>query len=102
MKTLTAVLTAAALLTMTGVASASMELATQHKCTTCHAVDKKMVGPSYKDVAAKYKGVADADKVLVQSITKGVKDKFGKIPMPAQSTVSEADAAALAKWILSQ
>ena len=80
-------------------AMASLELATKDKCLTCHQVAKKVVGPSFKDVAAKYKAQAGAEKMLADSILKGVKNKWGKIPMPAQR-VSPADAQALAKWIL--
>ncbi|MCA1978230.1 MAG: c-type cytochrome [Thiobacillus sp.] len=81
-------------------AQASPELANKSKCMTCHQVDKKVLGPSFKEIAAKYKGDKTAEAMLTDSITKGVKGKWGKIPMPAQK-VSAADAAALAKWILS-
>lgn len=69
-------------------------------CTTCHSVDKKMVGPAFKDVAAKYKGSPDGEKQMVRSILEGSSGKWGPIPMPA-NRVSEAEAGALARWVLS-
>ena len=86
---------------VSGAALASAELVAKNKCNTCHSPDKKMIGPTWKDIAAKNKGKKDADKALVASITKGSKDKYGKIPMPAQAAAA-ADAPALAKWILGQ
>lgn len=84
---------------LTAPAMASIELANKSKCMTCHQVDKKVLGPAFKDVAAKYKSQKGADQVLASSILKGSKNKWGKIPMPAQK-VSAADAQTLAKWIL--
>jgi cytochrome c len=66
----------------------------------CHAVDKKVLGPSYQEVAKKYAGKKDAMATVVASIQKGGSGKWGPVPMPAQPTVSEADAKALATWIL--
>jgi cytochrome c len=83
-------------------AVASQALAQKNNCLACHAVANKMVGPAYKDVAAKYKGNKDAEATLVASIKKGGSGKWGQIPMPPQTTLSDADAKALAKWILSQ
>ncbi|WP_203422217.1 c-type cytochrome [Acidovorax sp. ST3] len=83
------------------VGHASMELAQKNACMTCHAVDKKLVGPAYADVAKKYAGQKDAEATLVASIKKGGSGKWGAIPMPAQAALSEADAKTLAKWILS-
>lgn len=80
-------------------AHASQELATKSKCMTCHSVDKKMMGPSFKDISAKYKGDKAAEAMLADSIVKGVKGKWGKVPMPAQK-VAPADAQALSKWVL--
>ena len=68
-------------------------------CNACHTKDKKLVGPSYKEIAAKNKGQKDAEKMLAETITKGSKGKYGKIPMPPQPKAA-ADASALAKWIL--
>ncbi len=82
---------------------ADQALATSKNCMACHAVDKKLVGPSYKEVAAKYKGDADAVKRLAVTIQKGStpgKGNWGPVPMPANAQVNEADAAKLAAWVL--
>nr|AGB68885.1 cytochrome c [Polaromonas sp. GM1] len=79
---------------------ANLALAQKNACMACHAVDKKVLGPAYVDVAAKYKGQKDAEAALVSSIKKGGSGKWGAIPMPAQNNLSDADAKALAKWIL--
>jgi cytochrome c len=70
-------------------------------CTVCHAVDSKLVGPSYKDVAAKYAGQADAIDVLAAKIKNGGSGNWGQIPMPPNA-VTEEEATALAKWGLVQ
>ncbi|MGK2951403.1 MAG: c-type cytochrome [Thiobacillus sp.] len=80
-------------------AQASQELATKSKCMVCHDVSKKKMGPTFKDIAAKYKGQKDAQAVLTNSMLKGAKGKWGKIPMPAQK-IAPADAQKLSKWIL--
>lgn len=99
MKTL-AVLTVLAASLSVLPAAASVELATKSKCMTCHDVEKKKMGPTFKEIGAKYKGQKDAEAMLTTGILKGVKGKWGKIPMPAQK-IPEADAAALSKWMLS-
>lgn len=81
---------------------ADAALATKAGCLACHTVDKKVVGPSYKDVAAKYKGNAKAQAKLEAAITKGGVGAWGQVPMPPQPTVSAKDAKTLAKWVLSQ
>ena len=78
---------------------ASPELAATSKCMTCHQVDKKMLGPSFKSIAAKYKGDKTAEATLVDSMLKGAKGKWGKIPMPPQK-IAPVDAQKLSKWIL--
>jgi cytochrome c len=80
-------------------AHASPELAAKSKCMTCHQVDKKALGPSFKDIAAKYKGDSAAEATLVDSMLKGAKGKWGKIPMPPQK-IAPVDAQKLTKWIL--
>ena len=85
-----------------GVASANMELAKSKNCLACHAVDQKMVGPSYKEVAAKYKGDASAVGKMATKIQKGGAGAWGPIPMPPHPNVSDAEAQTLAKWILAQ
>ncbi|AVR87403.1 c-type cytochrome [Thauera aromatica] len=83
-------------------AFASAELAKAKNCLACHAVDKKLVGPSYKDVAAKYAGQADAAAKLATKVQKGGVGAWGQIPMPPNPQVNDADAKALVAWILSQ
>lgn len=82
-------------------AFANADLAKEKNCLACHAVDAKLVGPGYKEVAAKYKGDKTAEGKLVQKILKGGSGVWGPIPMPANPQVSEAEAHTLAKWILS-
>lgn len=80
---------------------ANKDLATKSGCMTCHQLDKKLVGPSYYEVGAKYKGQADAVKMLTVKVKAGGKDVWGPIPMPPNPKVSEADIEILVKWILS-
>ena len=70
-------------------------------CLACHAKDKKMVGPSFQDIAAKYKDNKGAADVLATKIIKGGAGVWGPVPMPANTQVSEADAKKLAAWVLS-
>ncbi len=81
---------------------ASEELAKKHNCFACHAVDKKLVGPSYKEVAAKYRSDKAADAKLADKVKKGSQGVWGQVPMPPNATVPDADLQALVKWILSQ
>jgi cytochrome c len=80
---------------------ASEELAKAKGCLACHAVDTKVVGPAYKDVAAKYAGQAGAEDRLVTKVLKGSTGTWGFVPMPPNSGVSEEEARVLVKWILS-
>jgi cytochrome c len=89
------------MMTMTS-AMADLKLATEKNCMACHAVDKKLVGPSYKDVAAKYGGQKDAADKLAAKIMKGGSGVWGAIPMPANAQVNAAEAKTLATWILAQ
>ncbi len=82
-----------------GVAQASEELAKAKNCLTCHAADKKIVGPSYKDIAAKRAGEKGAEAALAQKIKAGSKNEWGTVPMPPNN-VSDAEAVTLAKWVL--
>ncbi|HWI80856.1 c-type cytochrome [Ramlibacter sp.] len=82
-------------------ALADQALAQSKNCLACHAVDKKLVGPAYKDVAAKYKGQKDAVDKLSQKIMKGGSGVWGPVPMPANPQVNEAEAKKLAAWVLS-
>ncbi|HYY61539.1 MAG TPA: c-type cytochrome [Burkholderiales bacterium] len=83
-------------------AYAQEELAKKHNCFACHAVDKKLVGPSYKDVAAKYSGDPKAEAKLFDKVKKGGQGVWGQVPMPPNATVPDSDIKALVKWILSQ
>jgi cytochrome c len=82
--------------------AASDELAKKHACFACHTVDKKMVGPSYKDVAAKYGNDKTAPAKLADKVKNGSQGVWGTVPMPPNTTVPDADVNALVKWILSQ
>jgi cytochrome c len=82
-------------------ALADQALATAKNCMACHAVDKKLVGPAYKEVAAKYAGQKDAADKLAVKIQKGGAGVWGPVPMPANPQVSEAEAKKLAAWVLS-
>ena len=95
-------LTLAMTLTVAAPAMADMALATSKNCMACHAVDKKLVGPSYKDVAAKYAGQKDAVDKLAVKIIKGGAGVWGPVPMPPNAQVSEADAKKLAAWVMTQ
>ena len=81
-------------------ALANEALATKSGCMACHAVDKKVVGPAYKEVAAKYKGDAKAEALLADKVKKGGVGAWGQIPMPPNAAVSDADIKTLVKWIL--
>ncbi len=83
-------------------AQASDELAKKHACFACHTVDKKMVGPSYKDVAAKYRADKGASAKLAEKVKKGSQGVWGNVPMPPNTAVPDADVDALVKWILAQ
>jgi cytochrome c len=83
-------------------AMADQALAQAKNCMACHAVDKKLVGPSYKEVAIKYSGQANAADKLAAKILKGGSGVWGPVPMPANAQVSDADAKKLAAWVLTQ
>ena len=85
---------------VTTPALADMALATAKNCMACHAVDKKLVGPSYKDIATKYAGQADAVDKLAGKVIKGGSGAWGPVPMPANAQVNDADAKKLVAWIL--
>jgi len=83
-------------------AFAQADLAKAKNCMACHAVGNKLVGPAYKDVAAKYAGQKGAEDKLVQKVLKGGSGVWGPVPMPANPQVSEAEARTLVKWVLAQ
>jgi len=99
-------LPASLLIAMTAVAAApafaQADLAQKKNCMACHAIDKKLVGPSYKDVAAKYAGQKDAVDKLALKVVKGGSGSWGAVPMPANPQVTEAEAKQLVGWILTQ
>lgn len=90
----------AATVVVSAPAFANLDMAKKNACMACHAVDKKVVGPAYQDVAKKYAGQKDAEATLVKNIKAGGSGKWGPIPMPAQAALSEADAKTLAAWVL--
>jgi cytochrome c len=102
MKAIAASLALAAL-AATGAAQAqdASKLAAEKGCLGCHQVDKKLVGPAYKDVAAKYKGDKTAEAKLVKKVIAGGSGVWGQVPMPPNN-VTEKDATTLVKWVLSQ
>jgi cytochrome c len=91
-----------ALAAVSAPALADQALAAAKNCMACHAVDKKLVGPSYKEVAIKYAGQKDAVDRLAAKILKGGSGVWGPVPMPANAQVSEAEAKKLAAWVLTQ
>lgn len=81
-------------------AHANPDLAKAKNCMACHAAATRLVGPSFKDIAAKYKGQKDAEALLATKVLKGGAGVWGPIPMPANPQVSDAEAKTLVKWIL--
>lgn len=101
MKKYAAALAALGLVAVASPALADEALAKKYACAACHAVDKKLVGPAYKDVAAKYKGDAKAQENLAAKVKKGGSGVWGPVPMPPNANVPDADVAKLVKWVLS-
>lgn len=103
MKTRNIALVAGALAALSIPALAADELALAQKsgCTACHAVDKKIVGPAYKDVANKYRGDKGAAAKLQDKVKKGGSGVWGQVPMPPNTQVSDADVKKLVDWVLS-
>jgi len=106
MKVLSGIIAAAALMLSTQAFAVDMAagkaLAQKSGCLACHTVDKKVVGPSYKDIAAKYKGNKAAEDMLAAKITKGGSGVWGPVPMPANAKVAPADVKTLVQWVLAQ
>ena len=101
MKAVYIAMMAAAGIVMAGQAQADEALAKAKNCMSCHAVDKKLVGPAYKDVAAKYKGDKGAVDKLAAKVKAGGKGAWGEIPMPPNN-VTDDEAKKLVTWVLAQ
>ena len=99
-KLITVSLLAAAGMMSAGVVQADEALAKAKNCMSCHQLDKKVVGPAYKEVAAKYAGQKDAVDKLAEKVVKGGKGNWGAVPMPPNKVTPE-EADKLVKWILS-
>lgn len=82
--------------------AAGQSLAQSSACLSCHSVDKKIVGPAFKDVAAKYKGNKGAEAKLIEKVTKGGSGVWGSVPMPPNAQVKPADIKTLVHWVLAQ
>ncbi len=91
----------AALLALSGAASADQALAQKNACMSCHGVDKKIVGPAFKEVAKKYAGDKEAAAKLVAKVKTGGKGVWGQIPMPPNPNVKKEDAEKIIAWVLS-
>lgn len=87
-------------LSVAAPAMADEALAKSKNCMACHAMDKKLVGPAYKDVAKKYAGQKDAADKLAAKVIKGGSGAWGPVPMPANPQVNDAEAKKLVAWIL--
>jgi cytochrome c len=94
------VIIVAAATVLAGPSFADADLARKKNCMTCHAVDKKLVGPGFKEVAVKYEKDKDAAVKLATKIQKGGAGVWGPVPMPANPDVSADDAKTLANWVL--
>jgi len=101
MKAIYVSLLAAAGILSAGAVQADEALAKAKNCLACHSVDKKIVGPAYKDVAKKYAGQKDAEAKLAEKVIKGGKGSWGEVPMPPNPAVKPEEATKLVKWILS-
>jgi cytochrome c len=86
--------------TLAGGDDPMQKLLNAHACTGCHALDKRVVGPSFREVAAKY--AANAGPQLVKKVREGGQGAWGSVPMPPNPNLSEADASVLVGWILQQ
>lgn len=101
MKALLVTVAVAGSLMMAGQASANQALAQKSGCLACHSIDKKVLGPSYKDVAAKYKGDKTAEAKMIEKVKKGGSGTWGPMPMPANSPqVKDEDIKTIVQWIL--
>jgi cytochrome c len=81
-------------------AQANEKLLQASGCTACHSVDKKLIGPAYKDVAAKYRGNKGAEADLIKKVKAGSKGVWGDIPMTPNAHVKDEDIKTMVQWIL--
>lgn len=84
----------------TSQAHANEKLAQSSGCMTCHAVERKNIGPSYRDIAAKYRNDKNAEALLVKKVRAGGSGVWGSVPMPPSAHVKEEDARAIVQWVL--
>lgn len=97
----TLIITALGLLA-SNAALANADLARAKSCMACHTVDRKIVGPSFKDIALRYRADKGAEAKLAGKLRAGSSGAWGKVPMPPNPQLSDADARQLARWILTQ
>jgi cytochrome c len=88
--------------TLACAANASDALAARYACVACHQAERKLVGPSWKEIAAKYADGSKSASQLADAIRRGSTGVWGSIPMPAQPAVNDADRQSLATWVLDQ
>lgn len=98
--TTTLALAVAGALLAAAPAQADEALAKKHNCLACHQIDKKSVGPSYQEIAKKYKGQAGADVKLAEKVKKGGSGAWGPVPMAPNAAVPDADIKTLVAWVL--
>lgn len=97
------VLLASAMLALSALpVQASEALAEDNNCLSCHSIDDKVIGPAFKDVAAKYKGQKNAAAMLADKVRKGGSGVWGPVKMPANPKISDKDLKAIIAWILAQ
>ena len=101
MKRLALILAVAAAIPASFPAGANEALAKKYACLACHSIDKKLVDPAYKDIAAKYRSDASAAAKLSDKVKKGSQGTWGQVPMPPNSAVPDGDVKTLVQWILS-
>jgi cytochrome c len=101
MKKMSAACMLAALAMMAGSAQANEKLAQASGCMTCHGIDKKVIGPSFKEVATKYRNDKSAEAALIKKVKAGGKGVWGEVPMPPNPHVKDPDVKTLVEWILS-
>ena len=101
MKVTPIVVAAALALPGAAMAQKAEDLLKKHGCTACHAIDKKVIGPAYNDVAAKYKGDAKAAAMLADKVKKGGVGNWGQVPMPPNPNVPDADIKTMITFITS-